>query len=240
YCRAIFAYGKVKGYLTHNPADIKASDILSPQTKGHYAAMEAAELPRFLCKLHSNEGRLFRQTQIAMELMLLTFVRTSEMIKAKWEEVDFDQAIWTVPVARMKMKRHDHIVPLSKRAVALLAELHTVNGNRSYVFPSQRNPREHMSNNTLLVALRNMGYAGIHTGHGFRALAMTTIMEELGYPFEIPDTQLSHSKGSAVRAAYDRTKYLKERTKMMEDWSGYIEQLINKTTLLEVRPNGKG
>ena len=239
YCRAIFAYGKVKGFLQHNPADIKASDILAPQSGGHFAAMGSEQLPDFLRKLHSNEARLFRQTQIAMELMLLTFVRTAELIKAKWPEVDFIKATWTVPVSRVKQRKHDHVVPLSKRAIALFRELQELNGHRTYVFPSQRNPREHMSNNALLVALRRMGYGGIHTGHGFRALAMTTLMEELGYAYEIVDTQLSHSKGSKTRAAYDRTKYLPDRKKMMEAWSQHIEGLMAKTSLTKVRKYAK-
>lgn len=230
YCRAVFAYAKVQGKIQHNPADIKASDIIVSGTRGHYAAMEAKDLPVFLKKLYSNEARLFRQTQLAMELLMLTFVRTGELIKAKWPEVDFEKRIWAIPASRMKMKR-DHLVPLSKQAIDILKELQHLSGHREYIFPSQRTPREHMSNNAILVALRRMGYAGIHTGHGFRALAMSTIMEELDYPYAVVDLQLAHVKKSDVEAAYNRAKFLKERTKMMQDWSDYIEKVAlgNKT-----------
>ena len=220
----MFAYAKLKGKIEINPADIKAKDFLAPSKRSHYAAMEAKDLPTFLSKLYRNEARLFIQTQLAMELMLLTFVRTNELIQARWTEFDFTKKQWIIPGARMKMGR-DHIVPLSKQALAILEKMKHLTGHRDHVFPGQRDPRSHMSNGAILMALDRMGYRGIHTGHGFRALAMTTIMEELGYPHEIPDTQLAHAKGDDVRRAYDRTKFLPQRKKMMQDWADYIERL---------------
>jgi integrase len=234
YARAVFAYAKLRGKIETNPADIKAKDFLVPNARTHYAAMEAKELPVFLSKLYRNEARLFIQTQIAMEFMLLTFVRTNELIKARWSEFDFDKNQWVIPGSRMKMKR-DHIVPLSRQALALLEKMKTLTGHREHVFPSQRDPRRHMSNGAILMALDRMGYRGIHTGHGFRALAMTTIMEELGYPFEIPDTQLAHAKGDEVRRAYDRTKFLAQRKTMMQDWADYIEKLTKNGDVITGR-----
>ncbi len=224
YSRAVFAYAKLRGKIEVNPADIKAKDFLAPAESGHYAAMESKDLPVFLSKLYRNEIRMYPQTQLAMEFMLLTFVRTGELIKARWEEFDFKKKIWTIPGSRMKMGR-DHIVPLSKQSLKILEKLKAFNGHREWVFASQREPKNHMSNNAILVALRRMGYAGIHTGHGFRALAMTTIMEELGYQHEIPDTQLAHAKGDSIRRAYDRTKFLPQRTKMMQEWADYVDKM---------------
>ena len=224
YCRKVFAYAKINGLVEHNPADIKASDILTSIGKRHHPAMEAKDLPKFLRKLRSNEARLFRPTQIAMEILMYTFVRTGELIKAQWSEFDFEKRIWAIPASRMKMKR-DHIVPLSSQVITLLNELKKYSGHRTYIFPSQRDPKSHMSNNALLVALRRMGYGGIHTGHGFRALAMSTILEELNYDFGVVDLQLAHVKKSDIEAAYNRAKFLKERTKMMQDWADYIENV---------------
>lgn len=226
YCRGVFVYAKLQGKVETNPADVKAKDFLAPMKSGNYAAMEYKELPVFLSKLYRNEARLFPQTKIAMELLLLTFVRTSELIKARWEEIDFKNAVWVIPAARMKMKR-DHIVPLSKQSLELFKQLKILNGHRDWVFPSLREPKNHMSNNAILVALKRMGYGGIHTGHGFRALAMTTIMEELGYRHEVPDIQLAHAKGDSIRRAYDRTKFLPERKKMMQQWADHIEKIAN-------------
>lgn len=226
-CRAVFAYAKLQGKIEHNPADIKAKDILAKYTKTHYAAMESKDLPLFLKKLYGNEARLFRQTQLAIELMMLTFVRTGELIGAKWDEFDFEKARWDIPASRMKMKK-SHLVPLATQSIEILEELKHLSGHREHVFPSQREPRRHMSNNTILMALRRMGYQGIHTGHGFRALAMSTILEDLEYPYEVVDVQLAHAKKGDVQAAYNRAKFLKERTRMMQDWADYIDGLVKK------------
>lgn len=239
YCRAIFSYAKIRGKVEINPADIKAKDVLVENyEKKNFAAMGSNDLPVFLSKLYRNEGRLFIQTQLAMEFMLLTFVRTNELIKARWEEFDFEKKQWIIPASRMKMKR-DHIVPLSKQSLAILDKMKPISGHRGWVFPSQRDPRNHMSNNAILVALGRMGYRGIHTGHGFRALAMTTLMEELGYQFEIPDTQLAHSKGDDIRKAYDRAKFLPQRKKMMQDWADYIDQLATNGEVISGRFDAK-
>lgn len=224
YSRSIFAYAKLRGKIEHNPADIQAKDFLTPVKQGHFAAMEAKDLPVFLDKLYRNEARLFIQTQLAMQLMMLTFVRTSELINARWEEFDFDKKQWIIPGARMKMGR-DHIVPLSTQSLAILEQMRKLNGNREWVFINQRDPRKPMSNGAILMALQRMGYRGLHTGHGFRALAMTTLMEELGYPHEIPDTQLAHAKGDDIRRAYDRTQYLPQRQKMMQEWADYLDKM---------------
>ncbi len=156
--------------------------------KGHYAAFDSRELPTFLEKFHRNNARLFPITRLAVELMMLTFVRTGELIKAEWSEFDFEEAMWRIPAARMKMKR-DHLVPLSHRAIDILEQLRTIHSNQRCLFPSQSKPRNHMSNNTILTALARMGYCGIMTGHGFRALAMSTMKEKLGYRHEVIDQQ---------------------------------------------------
>ncbi|MBV8549125.1 MAG: tyrosine-type recombinase/integrase [Alphaproteobacteria bacterium] len=231
YCRAIFAYAKLKGKIQNNPADVKAKDFLAPAPRGNFAAIEVKDLPEFLSKLYRNEARLFIPTQLAMEMMLLTFVRTSELIKAKWSEIDFDKKQWLIPAERMKMKR-DHIVPLSRQVIAILEKMKKFSARWEYIFPSQRTPRMHMSNGAILMGLDRMGYRGIHTGHGFRALAMTTIMEELGYPYEIPDMQLAHAKEGDVRRAYDRTKFLTQRQKMMQDWADYIDSLAGRSDVI--------
>ncbi|MDE1151037.1 MAG: integrase arm-type DNA-binding domain-containing protein [Micavibrio sp.] len=222
--RSVLAYAQRQGKIPYNPAELKASDILAPQLRGHFAAIEAKDLPEFLRKFYRNEGRLFRQTFLAMELLMLTFVRTGELIKSTWAEIDFEKAQWTLSVKRMKSKR-EHIVPLSKQALACFSELKKLNGHRPHIFPGQRNPLGHMSNNSILVALARMGYRGIHTGHGFRALATSTILEELEYEYDVIDVQLAHGKKSDVEAAYNRAKYLKERARMMQDWADYLDKV---------------
>lgn len=224
-CHQVLRYALVQGFITTHPAaNIKPSDILKPYQKGHFASIDMKDLPTFLQDLKHNRARLFPTTLLAIELMLLTFVRTSELIGATWDEIDLKNKIWIIEGKRMKMKR-DHMIPLSDRAVAILHELKILAGNRIYVFPHASHPRKHMSNNTILKALERMGYKGSMTGHGFRALAMSTIKERLGYRHEVIDRQLAHAHRNKIDAAYDRAQFIDERTKMMQQWSDYISTL---------------
>ena len=222
----VFRYAIIHDRAERDPSqDLKGA--LRPYKKSHYAAMDFRELPNFLDKFDRNDARVFPTTRLAIEFLMLTFVRTGELIKARWEEFDLQNAVWIIPASRMKMRK-DHIVPLSRQALEILHELRELNGHRPYVFPSQRNPRSHMSNNAILVALDRMGYRGQHTGHGFRALAMSTIKEQLGYRHEVIDRQLAHSHRSQINAAYDRAQFLEERKIMMQDWADLIQKLRQK------------
>lgn len=222
-CEQVFRYAINSGRATYNPAqDLKGA--LKPKKPKHHASIDTKELPQFLRILKSNQARLFPQTRLAIELMMLTFVRTSELIKAKWHEIDFDKKLWIIPAHRMKMKK-EHLVPLSRQAINILLELRTLAGNSEWVLPSPQGHLKPLSNNTILKALQRMGYKGKMTGHGFRALAMTAILEELKYRFDIPDRQLAHTQKNKVAAAYDRAQYIEERTKMMQDWADYIDTI---------------
>lgn len=213
-------------------ADLK--DALPHKKVEHYAALEPRELPEFLKVLERNDARLYPQTRIAVQFLMLTFVRTGEMIQAKWEEFDLKDRMWTIPAERMKM-RSPHLVPLSHQVMALLDELKNLSiANSEWVFPSQIRPRNHMSNNTVLEALRRMGYRGKMTGHGFRALAMTTIKERLNYRHEVIDRQLAHSHRNSVTAAYDRAKFLTERIQMMQEWADYIDDISRSDKVINV------
>jgi integrase len=152
----------------------------------------------------------------------MTFVRTSELIGAKWGEFDLEAARWDIPAERMKM-RTPHIVPLSEQALEVLALLKQLNGNSDLVFPGERDPEKPMSNMTILEALKRMGYRGEMTGHGFRGIA-STILHELEYPHEHIELQLAHAPRNAVSAAYNHALHLKGRTKMMQDWADFLEQ----------------
>lgn len=219
----VFQYAIITGRAEINVAEA-LKGLIKPKPKAHYAALDHRELPEFLGALYTNKARLMPLTHLAVQFMMLTFVRTSEMIKAEWNEIDFDEKIWLIPARRMKMNK-DHLVPLSDQAIKILKEIRSLHTNKTYVFPSRDNPRNHMSNNTILMALRRMGYGGKMTGHGFRSLAMSTIMEKLGYRFEVPDRQLAHSKKGDVNKAYDRAMFLDERKIMMQDWADYLEKI---------------
>lgn len=222
YCSQIFRYAVVTGRMERDiTGDIRGA--LKTRKVKHHAAIDPLELPEFLKTLERNEARMYKPTRLAVQLMMLTFVRTGELINMRWKEIDWDAKRWVVPAERMKMGKA-HIVPLSRQALAILEELKTYNGFREWVFASHTFPRQPMSNNTILAALNRMGYKGRMTGHGFRALALTTLQERLGYPFEIADVQLAHAKKHSLGEAYDRAQFLEQRTKMMQDWADYLDR----------------
>lgn len=215
----IFRYGIAHGHCKRNPAaDIKPADVLKPTVKVNLARVDAKELPALLRAIEVYRGKVI--TRLAMRLMALTFVRTSELIGAQWEEFDTATGRWNIPAERMKMKT-PHIVPLSRQALEVLALLRTVSGSGSVLFPGEQG--ETMSNNTILLALKRMGYKGRMTGHGFRGLA-STLLHEQGYQHEHIELQLAHAPRNAVSAAYNHALYLEPRAKMMQGWADYLER----------------
>ncbi|MDE1152380.1 MAG: tyrosine-type recombinase/integrase [Micavibrio sp.] len=224
-CGQIFRYGIATGRgQRDHAADLKQA-LKMPKNE-HYASLDIKELPEFLRRLDKNEARLFPRTLRAVKLLMLTFVRTSELIEATWDEIDFDACVWNIPASRMKMKK-PHVVPLCRQAIDLLRSQkeETERFSVNWIFPSQRRPIDHMSNNTILTAIKSLGYKGKMTGHGFRSLAMTAIKEKLGYRHEVIDRQLAHAHRNKVAAAYDRAMFMDERTVMMQRWANYIDDL---------------
>lgn len=229
-CRHIYQHAIITGYAENNIAEDLKGMIKSAPVK-HYAAIEAKDIPKFMYDLETHRPRLKEQTYLAVKFMMLTFLRTSEMIGAKWDEFDFKEKIWLVPASRMKMTK-EHFVPLSDQAIEILNQLRNLHGHPEYVFPSRNSHHNHMSNNTILMALKRMGYQGEMTGHGFRSLAMSTIMERLGYRLEVPDAQLAHAKKGDVARAYQRADFLLDRIKMMQDWADYLDDIAQSGTVI--------
>lgn len=214
----VFRYAAQRGLCDHNPAsDLR--DILPSTEEKHHAAVTPAELPALMAKIEAREADL---TKYAMKLLALTFVRTGELIGAKWTEIDWDTHEWHIPKERMKMKR-PHIVPLSKQAMALLTELKAITGEKAHIFHSVQSKSLHISNGTILMGLRRMGYQGKMTGHGFRTLA-STILNEHGFASDVIERQLAHEDSDKIRSAYNRAEYMPERKRMMQWWADYIGQ----------------
>lgn len=200
YCSKVFRYAISTGTGERDSAADLQGALKQHQGK-HMKALEAHELPEFLHALQQNKARLYPQTILAVELMMLTFTRTKELIEAEWPEFDLENKEWLIPAERMKMGKA-HLVPLSHQSVDILKQLQEMNGHKRYIFAGHNDPRKHISNNTILKAIYQLGFKGRMTGHGFRALAMTTIMEKLDYQFEVVDRQLSHARRNKVAAAY--------------------------------------
>lgn len=222
-CSHVFKYAIATGRTEHDPT-YGLECALRKYKRGHYASITVDEFPEFLIKLHDYKTQIYRQTYLAIHLMMLTFIRTQELVEARWSEIDFDKAMWIIPGERMKMGL-PHIVPLSRQAVAILNELKDINGHRSFVFPSIPRPRRPMSKNTILQAIKRMGYAGRMTGHGFRSLALGLLKEKLGYSHDVADRQLAHVPKSSVDRAYDRAQFLSQRIEMMQRYADYVDEV---------------
>lgn len=207
---------------TRNPAsEIKPSDIIESRQKVNYARVELKELPQLLRAIDASTS--LPLTRLAVKLMALTFVRTTELIGAKWSEFDFDEKQWRVAPERMKMKTL-HIVPLSRQAIHILEVLKPLTGHGELVFPNQNNHSKPMSNNTILKALEVIGYKHRMTGHGFRGLASTALHEQ-GFDHQHIELQLAHQERNAVSAAYNHALHLKQRASMMQQWADYLDEL---------------
>lgn len=237
-CARVFSYASQHGIENKNPAaDLK--DVLKHVKSEHFAAISPDELPAFLTKLKENHARLYFPTRIAIHLMMLIFVRSSELRTTPWSEINLETGEWIIPWQRMKRGKltvnpdtTDHHVCLSRQGLELLRELHQFTGGSKYLFPNQRDHEKPMSGDAIRMALNRMGYEGKMTTHGFRALAMTTLKEKLGYRHEVVDRQLAHAQKDKIASAYDRAQFLDDRKKMMQAWADYIDSLRNGAQVL--------
>lgn len=227
-CGQVFRHGIQKGYCDTDPTP-GLKGALKVRKTTHFASIEVNEIPALLHKLERNDKRLHSGTRNLITFLMHTFVRPSEAREAVWSEIDFAKGQWVIPAGRMKMKR-DHIVPLSQQALGLLEaqRKETAHLNTPWVFPSPIRPKDPMSDGTVLVALKRMGYGGRMTAHGFRSLARTAIREELNYEPDIIEQQLAHKAAGPLGEAYDRARFISKRQKMMQEWSDYLEQAASK------------
>lgn len=232
-CGQIFRYGIATGRCSRNlSADLRGA--LTPHKKQHQAAVRPEELPELLRAIAMYDETGDKQTRLALQLLAQTFVRTNELIGAEWVEFDLDSALWVIPSERMKMKT-EHVVPLSRQALAILAELKELCSGSRFVFPG-RNRDKPISNNTMLFALYRLGYKGKMTGHGFRAVA-STILNETGFNPDVIERQLAHCERNEVRGAYNRAEYLAERKRMMQQWADYLDSVEGGAKVILLHSN---
>jgi integrase len=214
-------------WTDRNPA-ADLHKLLAPVKSEPMKALPLNEFPDYLRRLDGDHRDFHLVTRAGMKLMVLLFVRTRELIEAKWEELDLENAIWRIPAERMKLGV-EHLVPLPKQALALFDELKQFRGESEYVFPGDRNPKQPMSNNTLLYGgIYRMGYRSRATIHGFRSLASSILNESGKWNPDAIERQLAHSEKDQVRAAYNRANYLQERKQMMQWYADHLDELKQK------------
>lgn len=220
-CGQVFRYAVVHGKAEYNITS-GLSDGLQAHRLQHYPAISVKELPKFFKALDAVSTST--QNKLAVRLIALTFVRQGELRLAKWADVDFEGKEWRIPAENTKM-RERHIVPLATQTIEILKALQKITGDGDYLFPSQnRQKNPIMSENTINMVIKKMGYKGQMVGHGFRSTA-STALNEMGLKSDLIERQLAHAPRNQVRAAYNRAEYLDDRKTMMQTWADYLDGL---------------
>ena len=231
---AVMRYAVHNALIEQNPANDLAGAVISAKSV-HRPALSLERLPELMNRLEAYKGRGI--TQIAVQLTLLTFVRSSELRFARWSEVDLKNSLWTIPGRRQPMEgvkysargakmKTPHLVPLSSQAKALIEELHTISGNKELMFIGFTGDDKPISENTVNKALRAMGYdtKAEVCGHGFRTMACSALIESGLWSRDAVERQMSHQERNSVRAAYiHKAEHLEERRLMLQWWADYLE-----------------
>ncbi|MET3762704.1 integrase arm-type DNA-binding domain-containing protein [Sphingomonas sp. UYEF23] len=219
----VFRYGFATLRTERNPADILRGALTVPKVKHHAAIIEPKKVGELLRAIEDYRGR--PETLHALRIAPHVFLRPGELRQAKWDEIDFAEKVWRVPAERMKMKQ-PHAVPLSRQSLFILQDLRSLARTSEYLFPALHTTKRPLSDNTLNVALRRLGFENDEmTSHGFRAMASTLLNESgLWHPDAI-ERALAHGQKDRVRAAYHRGAHWAERVRMAQWWSDYLDQL---------------
>lgn len=216
----IMIYAVNTGLLDANPASGVGMAFERPK-KQNMPTLRPEEVPKLMRSLVMSN--LSVPTRCLIELQLLTLVRPSEASGARWEEIDFEGKLWTIPAERMKAKR-EHIVPLSPQALIILEIMKPISIHRIHVFPSRNDPKMPMNSQTANAALKRIGYGGKLVAHGLRSIA-STAMNEHGFNSDVIEAALAHTDRNEVRRAYNRTTYIEQRMSLMDWWGQYVSKI---------------
>ncbi|WP_447215510.1 tyrosine-type recombinase/integrase [Citrobacter pasteurii] len=231
---AIMRFAVQSGLIDYNPAQEMAGAVATSKRQ-HRPALELSRTPELLYRIDHYSGRAL--TKLVVELTLLVFIRSSELRFARWSEVDFKTAMWTIPAEReaidgvkhsqrgSKMKT-PHLVPLSLQAVKILEQVKLLSGAHELIFIGDHNPRKPMSENTVNKSLRVMGYdTQVEVcGHGFRTMACSSLIESGLWSRDAVERQMSHMERNSVRAAYiHKAEHLDERRLMLQWWADFLD-----------------
>lgn len=226
----VFKYAMAIGKVDRDPTAALNSVLKTPKESHHSAIIDPERLGHLIRAIRTYTGS--EVVRKALQIQALTFQRPGEVRGMRWEELDLDAGMWTIPSTRMKStlskkaSGEPHLVPLSTQVVAILRDLHHVTGHRDLVFPGQRGQGRCISENAIRVALRTLGFSNDdHTPHGFRATARTLLAEALNWRAEIIEAQLAHTVKDALGRAYNRTTWIDQRREMMQAWGDYLDKL---------------
>lgn len=219
----VFRYAVATSRATADPSGLLRGALTAPTVKHHSALLDPQAVGRLLRAIDSYDGQPL--TRLALQLTPHVFVRPGELRRAEWPEFDLEAAVWTIPAAKMKMRR-PHVVPLSRQAIDILEAARALSARQQYVFASLYPGTRPMSENTINAALRRLGYTGAEmTAHGFRAMASTLLNESGLWSADAVEKALAHDVSSSVRGTYHRGAHWAERTAMAQWWSDHLDEL---------------
>ena len=219
----IFRYAVATSRATADPTALLRGALVAPKVKHHSAIVDPKAVGKLLNAMDEFDG--YPLTKLALQLTPLVFVRPGELRQAEWGEIDLDAAVWIIPAEKMKM-RQPHMVPLSRQAVDILRRATVLSARQKYVFSSLHTGARPMSENTINVALRRLGYSGSEmTAHGFRATASTLLNESRLWSPDAIERALAHDSSSTVRGTYHRGQHWDERVTMAQWWSDHLDEL---------------
>ncbi len=223
-CGMVFRYAIATGRAERDPSMDLRGALTTHQVRHRPTIIDPPGIGALLRAIDAFDGQ--PTTRAALRLAAYVFVRPGELRHAEWKEFDLDNAVWSIPAEKMKMRR-PHRVPLARQSLAILRELQELTGNGCWLFPSVRTFARPISENTLNAALRRLGYASdAMSTHGFRAMAATRLNEMGRWNSDAIERQLAHQEANAVRRAYTHSaEYWSERVLMMQAWADYLDEL---------------
>lgn len=229
----VFRYAVATGRAESDPTVALKGALTAPIVQHRAAIIEPKAFGALLRAISEYQGA--PETGAALKLLPLTLARPGELRQAEWSEFDLENAIWSIPASRMKMRR-PHRIPLSPQAIAILRDLHRLTGKGTYIFPSIRSTARPMSENTINAALRRLGFTKDEmTGHGFRSSASSILNESGLWNPDAIERQLAHVDSDSIRRAYSRADYWDERVRMMAWWAEKCDELESGGTVVQLR-----
>jgi integrase len=228
--RAVLDWAKAAGHRDgDNPVEGVGDGLPKQKDEAeHHAALPYADVFPFLTTLHASGAN--DATKLALEFLILTAMRTGEVIGATWSEIDMKAKTWTIPPERMKAQR-EHRVPLSERCMAILKQARKLSGD-IYIFPGVDTDTP-LSNMAFLMALRRMGYDV--TAHGFRSAFRDWAAERTKFTREVCEAALAHSNVNKVEAAYLRSDLFEKRRALMAQWAMHAVTPVKRGKVLRMR-----
>ena len=223
FASRVFRFAVATARAERDPAQLLIGALTTPRVKHFAAIIDPNEFGALLRAIEDYQGD--PAVMYALKLTPHVFQRPGELRQMEWAEVNFDKAVWTIPVTKMKM-RQPHSVPLSRQALAILQAMRSLSGSGRYVFPSIRTRARPISENTINAALRRMGYSKEQmTAHGFRTSASSLLNESGKWNPDAIERALAHMVAGSVRRIYNQSAYWAERVEMAQWWSDYMDEL---------------